>query len=57
MNEEKRKLIETLNIQLSDSDWNMAEKLFCAALLQEGTGTTARVLKEYTRMRDVLRKI
>jgi hypothetical protein len=57
MNEEKRKLIETLNIQISDSDWNMAEKLFCAALLQEGIDITARVLKEYTRMRDLLRNI
>jgi len=57
MNDEKRKLIETLNIQISDSDWNMAEKLFCAALFQEGTDTTARVLKEYTRMRDLLRNI
>ena len=57
MNDEKRKLIEALNIQITDSDWNITEKLFCAALLQEGTHTVARVLKEYNRMRDILRNI
>lgn len=57
MNEEKRKLIETLNIQISDSDWTTAEKLFCAALLQEGPDTTNRTLKEYIRMRDILRNV
>lgn len=57
MNDEKRKLIEALNIQITDSDWNIAEKLFCAALLQEGTHVAARVLKEYNHMRDILRNI
>ena len=57
MNDEKRKLIEALNIQIADSDWDTAEKLFCAALLHEGTDTVARVLKEYIRMRDLLRNI
>lgn len=57
MIEEKRKLIEALNIQIADSDWDTAEKLFCAALLQEGTDTTERVLTEYNRMRNLLRNI
>lgn len=57
MNDEKRKLIEQLHIKLSDSDWQIAEKLFCAALLQEETNVIAKVLKRYCAMRDIFRAV
>jgi hypothetical protein len=32
----------------------VTEKMFCAALLNEGTVVTARVLKKYNEIRDVI---
>lgn len=57
MTEAKRKLIEGLHIELKDSDREISEKLFCAALVHEGKDATSRILKRYIEMRDVLRRV
>ena len=55
MNEERMKLIEALNITLQDSDREIAEKMFCAALTTIGTDNVETVLKSYNNMRAIMR--
>lgn len=55
MNEERMKLIETLNITLQDSEREITEKMFCAALTTIGIDNVEKVLKSYNKMRTILR--
>jgi hypothetical protein len=48
-------LVAQLHISLQDDLTHIYEKLFCAALLTEGSDVTARVLTEYNFLKGVLK--
>jgi hypothetical protein len=54
MNMDRNELMEHLHINEGDFKTVIYEKLFCAALLREGTETVARVLARYNEMKSVL---
>ena len=48
-------LVTQLHIGLEDELTHIYEKLFIAALLQEGSEVTERVLREYNFLKEVLK--
>jgi len=46
---------ESLHITSKDSQVYIIEKLFCAAILSEGTDAASRILKHFIEMRDLLK--
>uniref|UniRef100_A0A6M3XPX8 Uncharacterized protein n=1 Tax=viral metagenome TaxID=1070528 RepID=A0A6M3XPX8_9ZZZZ len=50
----RSELIAQLHLSIQDERHDIYEKMFCVALLGEGTDVTARVLKSYNEMKDVL---
>lgn len=48
-------LVAQLHISLEDELPHIYEKLFCAALLREGSEVTERVLREYNFLKGVLK--
>ena len=48
-------LLANLHIREGDEMSHTYEKLFCAALLREGTDVTERVLREYNFLKGVLK--
>lgn len=55
MSKERDELISILNISLSDDRSQITEKLFCAALTTTDTYTIEKVLKEYHRLKSILK--